>query len=121
MGRAVTLLIDRELLSVFGEHTADEWPVFAHQATEKFANREAKTEAREHKVDTEETRMHERNERLRRWAHELEAQGRRVEATSKRISSASTTRTKIGRNERCRCGSGLKYKHCHGLSGRHPY
>ncbi len=26
--------------------------------------------------------------------------------------------TKVGRNERCPCGSGLKYKHCHGLSGR---
>jgi uncharacterized protein YecA (UPF0149 family) len=28
---------------------------------------------------------------------------------------------KTGRNERCPCGSGLKYKHCHGLpsgSGR---
>jgi hypothetical protein len=25
---------------------------------------------------------------------------------------------KIGRNERCPCGSGLKYKHCNGLPGR---
>ncbi|MBW4332114.1 SEC-C domain-containing protein [Stakelama sp. CBK3Z-3] len=26
----------------------------------------------------------------------------------------SERRTKIGRNERCPCGSGVKYKHCHG-------
>jgi uncharacterized protein YecA (UPF0149 family) len=25
---------------------------------------------------------------------------------------------KVGRNDRCPCGSGLKYKHCHGLGGR---
>ncbi len=25
---------------------------------------------------------------------------------------------KVGRNERCSCGSGRKYKHCHGLLGR---
>ncbi|MEX2650959.1 MAG: SEC-C metal-binding domain-containing protein [Acidimicrobiia bacterium] len=24
----------------------------------------------------------------------------------------------MGRNDRCPCGSGLKYKHCHGLGGR---
>ncbi|MEA3274627.1 MAG: SEC-C metal-binding domain-containing protein [Pseudomonadota bacterium] len=25
---------------------------------------------------------------------------------------------KVGRNERYPCGSGLKYKYCHGLAGR---
>ena len=30
----------------------------------------------------------------------------------------STDNTKIGRNERCPCGSGLRYKRCHGLAGR---
>ncbi|MCL1593213.1 MAG: hypothetical protein M3132_02535, partial [Actinomycetia bacterium] len=33
MGRAVAMLIDRELLSVFGEHTVGEWPVFAQAVT----------------------------------------------------------------------------------------
>jgi hypothetical protein len=28
--------------------------------------------------------------------------------------SNSKTRRKIGRNERCHCGSGRKFKHCHG-------
>ena len=37
---------------------------------------------------------------------------------SKLTSRDSTVRAKIGRNERCPCGSGRKYKHCHGLAGR---
>jgi uncharacterized protein YecA (UPF0149 family) len=30
------------------------------------------------------------------------------------------TTPKVGRNDRCPCGSGLKYKYCHGLTGRSP-
>ena len=118
MGRAVAMLIDRELLSVFGEHTTGEWPVFAQQATEELAIRNAKVVAREREVDTETARMAEWSERLRRWEDELQAREQGAEATSKRFSSASAARTKIGRNERCPCGSGLKYKRCHGLSGQ---
>ena len=118
MGRAVAIPIDRELIGVFGEHTAGEWPVLAQQATEELANREAKIESREHKLDTDEVRMRERSERLARWEDAFEVREQRAEATSRRFSSASTVRTKIGRNERRPCGSGLKYKRCHGLSGR---
>ncbi|MGH8926182.1 MAG: SEC-C metal-binding domain-containing protein [Acidimicrobiia bacterium] len=28
--------------------------------------------------------------------------------------------TRVGRNERCPCGSGLKYKHCHGPASCQP-
>ncbi|MEA3501425.1 MAG: SEC-C metal-binding domain-containing protein [Actinomycetota bacterium] len=119
MGRAVTMLIDRELLSVFGEHVGDEEPMFGQRATERLAIREAKIEARERQVDANEQRMHGWSEHLRRRENELEARERRAEAVSKLASDHSTARTKIGRNERCPCGSGLKYKHCHGLAGRH--
>jgi len=118
MGRAVTMLIDRELISVFGEHTGGEPPVFAQRATEQLAVREAKIVAREREVDTDEKRMREWSERLRRWGDELEAREQRAEAMSKLASRHSTTRAEIERNERCPCGSGLKYKRCHGLSGR---
>ena len=118
MGRAVAALIDRELLSVFGEHTSREWPVFAQQATEELANREAKIEAREHAVDTDEARMRERSERLRRREDELEARELQAEFASKIASLHSIRHAKIGRNERCPCGSDLKYKRCHGLAGR---
>ena len=118
MGRAVTMLIDRELISVFGDVTGDEPPVFAQRATEEMAMREAKIVAREREVDAEAARMREQGERLRRWEDALEAREQRAETVSKITSRESTGRAKIGRNERCPCGSGLKYKHCHGLAGR---
>ncbi len=117
MGRAVAMLMDRELLSVFGEHTAGESLVLAEQTTEELAIREAEIAAREHDVDAVETRLRDQGERLRRREDDLEAREQRAEATSKHFSSASADQTKIGRNERCPCGSGLKYKRCHGLAG----
>ena len=45
MGRAVTMLIDRELISVFGDVTGDEPPVFAQRATEQLSIREAERSA----------------------------------------------------------------------------
>ncbi len=118
MGRAVTTLIDRELISAFGDVTVGEPPVFAQRATEELSIQEAKIVARERKVDTDEERMREWSVRLRRWEDELKARELRTESVSKLVSRQSTARTKIGRNERCPCGSGLKYKHCHGLAGR---
>ena len=115
MGRAVATLMDRELLAVFCEHTTAEWPVFAQQAVDELENREAKIGAREHKVDTSEAWMREESERLRRWEDELEVREQQAEFASKTISRRSTVGSKIGRNERCPCGSGFKYKRCHGL------
>jgi len=118
MGRAVAILMDRELLSVFGERAAGKWPVFAQQAVEELENREARVEAREHKVDTNEARLRERGEGLRRWEDELEAREEQAEFTQKLTSRHSMAGSKIGRNERCSCGSGLKHKRCHGVPGR---
>ena len=118
MGRAVTMLIDRELTSVFGDTTSNEMPVFAQQATEELAIREAKVVAREREVDTEEARIRELGERLLRRENELEAREQWAESVTKRASRHSAARAKIGRNERCPCRSGLKYKHCHGWTGR---
>ena len=117
MGRAVTMLIDRELVGVFGDVTGDEPPVFAQRATEELSIREAKIAGREREVDTDEKRMREWSKRLRRREEELEAREQRAETASKAASPHSTARVKIGRNERCPCGSGLKYKHCHGVPG----
>ena len=117
MGRAVAMLIDRELINVYGDVSGDE-PVFAQRATEDLAIREEKVVAREREVDADEGRLLEWSERLRRWEDELEAREQRAESVSKLPSRPSTARVKIGRNERCPCGSGLKYKLCHGLAGR---
>ena len=118
MGRAVTMLIDRELIDVFGDVTRDERPVFAQRAREHLAIREAKIAIREREVDTDEARLREWGERLRCWEAGLEAREQRAALMSKLAASPTVVRAKVGRNERCPCGSGLKYKHCHGLAGR---
>ena len=120
MGRAVTMLVDRELVGVFGDVTGDEEPVFAQRGAEEMAIREAKIAIREREVDAGEARMRERGERLRRLEDALEVRERQAGAVSKLTSPHSTGRAKIGRNERCPCGSGRKYKHYHGLAGRLP-
>ena len=91
--------------------------MFAQRAAEELAIREAKIVAREREVGTGEARMRERSERLRRWEDALEAREQQAETVSNLTSRESTGRAKIGRNDRCPCGSGLKYKHCHSLAG----
>ncbi len=83
MGRAVAMLIDRELLSVFGDVAGGKPPVFAQRATEKLAIREVKIAAREREVDTREARMREWREHLRRREGELEAREQRAESVSR--------------------------------------
>jgi len=117
MGRAVAMLIDRELMSPFRDVIGDEPPVLAQRAAEELAIRGAKVAGREREVDGDEARMREWSEYLQRREDELKAREQRVESMSKLASRRSVARVKIGRNEHCLCGSGLKYKHCHGLTG----
>lgn len=114
MGRAIMMLIERELVSVFGGCTGDEVPVFAGMADEQLAAREAQVDVREREVKAAEERIRSLNERLRLWEGELEAWEHRSELASRLLPWSATTRPKVGRNEQCPCGSGLKYKRCHG-------
>jgi len=114
MGRAVTTLIDRELMGVFETHAGDETPVFEKRATEELAIREANVAARERETDVAEERLDEWNDRLRAREGEIRARERGLELALKRASQPPFARVKVGRNERCPCGSGLKYKRCHG-------
>jgi len=118
MGRAIATLIDRELVSVFGDASRDGSPVFAEQAEEELTSREAKVARRERDADAAEERLRRLSERQRRRENELADRERRAELVSSLSGRPVEARTKVGRNERCPCGSGLKYKHCHGLPGR---
>lgn len=51
---------------------------------------------------------------LKRLASELQAERRRQEAASLRMSVSGGNVGRIGRNDLCPCGSGKKYKKCHG-------
>ena len=118
MGRAIVTLIDRELVSVFGEHTGERLPVFAEEAQEELAARREQVAGREQKAEVVEERLQTWNAHLRTWEVELEARERRIEHSAKTAAQPMEVETKVGRNERCPCGSGLKYKHCRGLPGR---
>ena len=52
----------------------------------------------------------------RRWRATLGADARRSRAVAavERNPNDPSTWGKVGRNEVCPCGSGKKYKHCHG-------
>ena len=114
MGRAVTSLIDRELLTVFGDRAGDDPPVFAKQIADELVIREAKVAAREDRVGAAEQRLRVRDEELRHRESVFEARGQRVDLALQLASRPSLARVKVGRNERCSCGSGIKYKRCHG-------
>jgi len=114
MGRAILALIEHELVSVFGEVASDEVPLLAGRAQEELAAREAQMGAREHDVMAAEEHLRRLNERLRRWEDELGARELRTELAPKLLPRSTMTSPKVGRNEQCPCGSGLKYKRCHG-------
>lgn len=119
MGRAIMALIDRELASV-AETSCIDSPVFVQRIREQLASREAEVAGRERAVASAEERLRSRSDQLRRWEAELETLAQRVELASKLAAQRGDSTRKVGRNERCPCGSGLKYKYCHGLTGRPP-
>jgi hypothetical protein len=118
MGRAIMVLIDRELVCVFGDSTGEATPVFAERAEELLEVREAQVAVLEGDLEVAEERLRGWTKRLRLWEGELEAQEQRVQLASNLAAQPREASAKVGRNERCPCGSGLKYKHCHGLVGR---
>ncbi|MGA7270644.1 MAG: SEC-C metal-binding domain-containing protein [Acidimicrobiia bacterium] len=118
MGRAIVALIDRELVTVFGDQTDDHRPWLVEQAEDELARRQEQVGLREEKAAVVEERLRAWNAHLRRWEGELETRERRVEFAAKMAARAVEAEAKVGRNERCPCGSGLKYKHCQGLPDR---
>lgn len=100
MGRALLALIEGELRSLIDDG-ADR-PIRVVDIDRALREREADVAAREQRVAALERNIRDRERRLSVKAHRADA----VKATS----------SDVGRNEPCPCGSGLKYKRCHGLS-----
>lgn len=115
MGRAIVTLIDRELISVFGVQSGNRPSVFAEQAEQELASRQTEVARREWDVAATEGRLRRWSEHLRSREDELEAREMRIETLSKLYARPVDTLVKVGRNDRCPCGSGHKCKHCHGL------
>ena len=109
MGEGVAGLIAHELETVVGD-AGDASDVFAEQVARQAGERASRLGARERELDTRDEQLRNKEAHLAAWEHRIRTQ---------RMSGASVRAvTKVGRNERCPCGSGMKYKHCHGLAGR---
>ena len=111
MGEGVAGLIAHELETVVGDED-DARDVFAEEVACQVRERASRLDARERELDTRAEQLRNKEMHLAAWEHRIRTQ---------RMSGApgrAVTKTKVGRNERCPCGSGMKYKHCHGLAGR---
>ena len=111
MGEGVAGLIAHELETVVGDE-GDARDVFAEQVARRVGEWASRLDVRERELDTREERLRDKEVHLAAWEHRIRAQ---------RMSGApvrAVTKTRVGRNERCPCGSGRKYKNCHGLAGR---
>jgi len=120
MGEALAALINCELATVVDEAGNGGTAVLAIRAAEQLSARDTELTVRERNVKAVGERQRNWGERLRRWDDELKVREVRVEDASKSLRRQRDAPPKIGRNARCLCGSGLKYKYCHGLTGRPP-
>ena len=114
MGKAVAGLIVHELRMVVDEVTDSDASLIAARREEELDARESQIATRECELSEIDQRSREWVERLGAWERELQARERRLALPSKQAATTQVVSRKIGRNERCPCGSGLKYKRCHG-------
>jgi len=108
MGEGVAGLIGHELETVVG-HEDVARDVFAEQAARQAGERASQLDQRERDLDTRAEQLRKQDAHLTEWEHRMR--------TQRTPGAAPHAVTKAGRNERCPCGSGLKYKHCHGMAG----
>ena len=119
MGRAIATLIDHELSNVLGDTEAEGSPVQATRIDEGLAKREAEVALRQQELQLAEARLRVWDKRLCRWERDLEARERRAFLTAGSPILPGQPRGRVGRNEPCPCGSGRKYKRCHGAPPSH--
>ncbi len=105
MGEGVAGPIVHELEMVVGGRGGG--PVFGEQADREARMREERLEVRERRIAA-------RAESLRSKERQLNSREQRIRADGQWRGSQQLV-SKVGRNERCPCGSDLKFKHCHGL------
>lgn len=114
MGRAIAILIGHELAGVVDDAEPAGASPLAIRAGEELARREAEVTRREQELTVTEAG-------LGAWEMELRRRQREVDARQRRTASptlAGGSWGRVGRNEPCPCGSGRKYKRCHGAPTR---
>ena len=108
MGEGVAGLILDELETVI-DASGNRPMAFAEHLSRLAAERGAQLDARDKELDTRAEILNRKEAHLAEWDRRLR--------TLRPARSSVHVEVKVGRNDRCPCGSGLKYKHCHALSG----
>ena len=105
MGAGIARLVVGELETVVDAEgmTAAQ---LADQIAQQAQERSLRLDARQRGLEAQAEGLRGKEERLRSWERTLRA--------PHAASTENRYEVKVGRNERCPCGSGLKYKHCHG-------
>ena len=98
MGRAITALVENELNSVIDG--AGGRPIFVTELEDRLDRRQSALDARERRLEVRENWLKESADRIR---------------AAPALPRLSTVGVKVGRNDPCPCGSGIKYKRCHGI------
>lgn len=101
MGQAVAVLVGHELATVVDE------------APDRVFDLQSAMEDRADRLDDRERELDERENRLRRAEDLLREREARLRQKSAPASGAVAP-ARVGRNAACPCGSGFKYKRCHG-------
>ena len=117
MGRAIVAMIKMELASVVDEDLHNESAVIAER--KRLLDERAKElDAREQEIERRERRLEPRRRpsraELERMADQIEPKDPGWTETQPRSTDPDPALFKdVGRNERCPCGSGKKFKNCH--------
>jgi uncharacterized protein YecA (UPF0149 family) len=113
MGRGIAGLIEEELASVVIGTSEEIASPLVMEAEKNLAIQEAALAAVEKRLALESTR-------LQQWERQLEYRRDELHRREPRLRSpalpqpSAVPSPRVGRNDLCPCGSGAKYKRCHG-------
>jgi uncharacterized protein YecA (UPF0149 family) len=113
MGRGIAGLIEEELASVVTGTSEEIASPLVMEAERNLATQQAAVAALEEHLACEATRLQEWERQLELRRDELRRRELRRQAQTARL-PVKPYRQSIGRNDPCPCGSGAKYKRCHG-------
>ncbi|MEX1133290.1 MAG: SEC-C metal-binding domain-containing protein [Acidimicrobiia bacterium] len=113
MGRGIALLIEQELATVATgtRHEIARDPISTE--AENLAAQQAAVAAMQERLALEATRLQQWERQLEYRRDELHRKELRLRSQTAPEPTTPQSRS-VGRNEPCYCGSGAKYKRCHG-------
>lgn len=116
MGRAIVAMIKMELASVVDEDLHTESAVIAERKR-LLAERAKELDARESEIERREKRLEPRHRpssaELERMADQIEPKHPEWTPVARSPEPDPALFKDVGRNDRCPCGSGRKFKNCH--------